>query len=109
MMLLASGKPHPQPLPTAVERGASCDLLVVSPSDAVVEREPPATSQWSPPLHRNGEGAGGWGLLPYLQMPASVQATASAFWVDATSSFVTKLLIASVYDCAQPSFAAAPC
>src|ERR671933_353748 len=41
-------------------------------------------------------------------MPASVQAAASAFWVDATSCLVTKLLIASVYDWAQPSFAAAP-
>ena len=37
-----------------------------------------------------------------------MQAAASAFCVEATSCLVTKLLIASVYDCAQPSLAAAP-
>jgi len=36
-----SGKPHPRPLPIAMERGADST---------------------SPPLHRSGEGVGGWGL-----------------------------------------------
>jgi 4-amino-4-deoxy-L-arabinose transferase-like glycosyltransferase len=46
------GRPHPQPLPTAVERGAS---------------------NLSPPLYRNGEGGGGWGLS-HEPLPVAVLA-----------------------------------
>ena len=47
-------KPHPQPLPIAMERGAG-------------RRKRPGRRKRrpyrSPPLHRSGEGAGGWGFL----------------------------------------------